>query len=456
LKKPPSDRLSSPATRRLRKKLVRGYTTAIVLILACSLGASFWTLKYFLTNSAKESIFLILDAEISESIPTLTAWKAGQKALPRLDYFPNSAEPFEERLNGWTFTAAQFWFAADGTLLMAESDLGYKEALLAVFQEWPYPNREIQTVMVPSDDTSKIWHFVVTADEVYRDGELLGKVVVGVNLTPFSRLAYLYYAVCFVTIAVVCILAFFAGNYFAVKAILPVENAMEKQRRFVADASHELRTPLSILLSSVDMLNGKNEVMVLAQSMKEEILNMRNLTNSLLTLARSDEEDVKRVVFDLSEVSRTVIDAIRTAANEKNIEIIPSLEEGVLLSGDGEKIRQLVGILVDNAVKYSSENSAVRIDVTASHGIAKVVVTDQGKGIPEEHLERIFDRFYRVDKARSRQIGGYGLGLSIARNIAVSHEGEIKVESAEGKGSTFTVLLPLKNARREVSVGNVP
>jgi signal transduction histidine kinase len=248
-------------------------------------------------------------------------------------------------------------------------------------------------------------------------------------------------------IVVVSLLAFFAGNYFAAKAILPVEDAMEKQRLFVADASHELRTPLSILLSSVDMLNGKNDIQILTQSMKEEILNMRDLTNSLLDLARSDGEDAKRAAFDLSDVSRAAVSAMRAVADKNNIEIVLSVENGIRAYGDEMKIRQLIGILTDNAIKYSPENSAVRLDVTANRGIAKIVVADQGKGIPEEHLEHIFDRFYRVDKARSRETGGYGLGLSIARNIAALHEGEIRVESAEGKGSTFTVLLPLKNRR---------
>jgi signal transduction histidine kinase len=198
------------------------------------------------------------------------------------------------------------------------------------------------------------------------------------------------------------------------------------------------------------MLNGKNDIQILTQSMKEEILNMRDLTNSLLDLARSDGEDVKRAAFDLSDVSRAAVSAMRAVAEKNNIEIALSVENGILAYGDEMKIRQLIGILTDNAIKYSPENSVVRLDVTANHGIAKIVVTDQGKGIPEEHLEHIFDRFFRVDKARSRQTGGYGLGLSIARNIAASHGGEIQVKSAECKGSTFTVLLPLKNARRRV------
>jgi signal transduction histidine kinase len=423
------------------------YTTAIILILVCGVTASFFMLKHFLTASLKESLFLVLDEEISESIPTLAAWKAGRKATHIPDYAGNSTGQAEPIPDEQVFTLAQFWFAADGTLLMAEDHLENREAHLAAFQHWPYPNREIQTVYVPAD-ASKSWYFVGTADDVYRDGELLGKVVVGVNLTPFSRFADRYYAVCFVTIAVFSVLAFFSGNYFAAKTILPVEDAMEKQRLFVADASHELRTPLSILLSSVDMLNGKNDIQVLAQSMKEEILNMRDLTNSLLTLARSDGEDIKRAAFDLSEVSRSAVSTMRALANGKNIKIVPSVEDGIQAYGDGMKIGQLIGILADNAIKYSPENSVVRLDVRARHGIAEIAVTDQGKGIPEEHLEHIFDRFYRADKARSRQTGGYGLGLSIARNIAASHGGEIKVKSTEGKGSAFTVLLPLKNTRR--------
>jgi signal transduction histidine kinase len=409
------------------------------------LTASFWSLKHFLTTSLKESFFLILDAEINESIPAFLAWKARQKTRPSTDYSGKFTEPAEKELNEEAITVAQFWFAADGTLLMAESHFEITEALLADFRHWPYPNREIRSVSAPSSDGSKTWHFIATADEVYQDGELLGKVVVGVNLTPFLKLAGLYYAVCFGTILIVSVLAFFVGNYFAQKAILPIENAMQKQRDFVADASHELRTPLSILLSSVDMLNGKNENPILVQSMKEEILNMRNLTNSLLTLVRSDGEDIERLVFDLSGASRSASDAMRTLADEKNIKIVSSVEDGVLAYGDEAKIGQLLEILLDNAVKYSPENSVVRLDLAVKRGFAQIAVTDHGRGIPQEHLEHIFERFYRVDKARSRQTGGYGLGLSIARNIVELHKGKIQVKSAEGKGSVFTVLLPLRS-----------
>jgi signal transduction histidine kinase len=451
LKRPPFDGPLSPSVKRLRQKLVRGYTVAIVLVLACSVTASFSVLKHFLTDSLKESLFLILDAEISESIPALTAWKAGQKMASSPEHSGNfakspeaGANESEARLNDQVFTVAQFWFAADGTALMAESHLENKVSLLSSVRHWPYPGREIHAISAPSHDASATWHFIATADDVYQDGELLGKVVVAVNLRPFFRFTYLYYAVCFATIVVVSVLAFFVGTYFVLKAILPVENAMEKQRRFVEDASHELRTPLSILLASVDMLNGKHDNRLLARSMKEEILNMRSLTNSLLTLARFDREDIKRAPFDLSEVSRSAVRKMLVVANEKNIEIAPYVDDGIQAYGDEIKIGQLIGILIDNAIKYSPRNSVTRLDVTASRGVVRIAVTDHGKGIPEEHLEHIFDRFYRIDKARSRQTGGYGLGLSIAQTIVSLHEGKIQVESTEDSGSTFTVLLPLK------------
>ena len=448
MKRSHPDRLSSTETQGLRRKLVWGYTVAIILILACSLTVSFWALKHFLTTSLEESFFLVLDAEIGEATPTLAAWKAGQGTPPYLDYSGNSTEPPEALLHEQGFTIAQFWFSADGTLLMAETHLESRDALVDSFRNWPHPNREIRAVSITPADGSKTWHFIAAADDVYQEGELMGKVVVGVNLTPFMKLTDLYYAVCLATIVAVSALSFFVGNYLAAKAILPVEKTMEKQRHFVADASHELRTPLSILLSSVDMLSDTDENRDLVSGMKDEILHMRSLTDSLLTLARSDEEEAKRVIFDLSDMSRSVVSSMQVVADAKDIQIVPSVTEGIQVFGDELKIEQLFGVLLDNAVKYSPEHSVVHLEVSAAHGEAKIVVTDRGTGIPQEYIEHIFDRFYRVDRARSRQTGGYGLGLSIAQNIVDLHKGKIQVRSAEGKGTAFSIVLPLNNRSR--------
>ncbi|MDR2176070.1 MAG: HAMP domain-containing histidine kinase [Synergistaceae bacterium] len=441
MKKTQISRLYSPTIKALRRKLAWGATVAISIILVFSVIASIFVLRYFITVSLKSTLFPILDDEINKSIPTFKAWKTGQKMSPSLNS-RDDLTPVPPNINERAFSIAEFWFAADGTVLMARSYLESREVLIANFRHWPHLNREIYVIQVSPDDVSKTWHYIVMADAVYQDGELLGKVVVGANLTPLLRLTNHYYAIASVASLVVSVLIFFVCNYFVSKAILPIESAMAKQRHFVADASHELRTPLSILLSSVDMLNDKNENQALIQSMKEEILNMRSLTNSLLTLARFDGEDFNPAFFDLSDTLRAAVNAMQVVADAKAIKIVLSVKEGIQTYGDRMKIGQLVSILIDNAIKYSLENSTVRIEVTTSRAIVKIIVTDHGKGIPQEHLEHIFDRFYRVDKARSRQIGSYGLGLSIARSIVTLHKGEIQAESVEGKSSVFTVSLP--------------
>ena len=439
------DGAGSSTTRRLRRKLVWGYTAAIIVILMCSVAASFLTMRHFLSASLKESLLMVLDAEIDEATPAYVAWRGGEKTPSGPDDSDPSGETPHTELSEQAFTLAQFWFAADGTLLMGEVHLSpeSRETLIESFQGWPYPNRELRTVVVPSADGSRTWHFIAAADEVRRDGESLGKVLVGINLTPILGLTGHYYAICAVTILIVSILAYFIGNSLAARAILPVEEAMERQQHFVADASHELRTPLSILLSSVDMLNGSGDRRALVQGMKEEILGMRNLTNSLLTLARFDGENGGHADFDLSEALRSAVGSMQRVADRKDIRIVPSVADGVRMYGDGAKTGQLIGILLDNAVKYSPENSVVRLDMAVNQDVAEIAVVDRGMGISREHLEHIFDRFYRVDEAR--RAGGYGLGLSIAQNIAALHGAEIRVESREGEGSTFTVLLPLKN-----------
>jgi signal transduction histidine kinase len=273
---------------------------------------------------------------------------------------------------------------------------------------------------------------------------------VGVNLTHVLKLTGLYYAVCFGMILIVSVLAFFVGNYFAWKAILPVENAMEKQRNFVADASHELRTPIAVIQGYANMLArwGAEDPKVLEESIEaiiSEADSMKQLVNMLLFLARGDSNsidfDIERV--DLNHIVNEVVREEEMIDNGHNI-TVGHLDEDVCVLGDADLIKQLLRILVDNSIKYTMPGGNIEIKVRAesSGEHLSLIVEDDGAGIRPDILPNIFDRFVRAEESRARNTGGAGLGLSIAKWIAEKHGGYIEVVSREDIGSRFTVNLP--------------
>jgi heavy metal sensor kinase len=220
-------------------------------------------------------------------------------------------------------------------------------------------------------------------------------------------------------------------------------------RRFSADASHELRTPLTIMRGEIELglrsTKSPEAYQELLESTLEEILRLTAIVDNLLTLAKSDQgtaqADFSEV--DLNELVRELYEDTELLAERKHIQVSLQGNAAITLVGDRGRLRQLFLNLVDNAIKYTPEGGTVALGLTRHDGTAVFEVTDSGIGIPPEELERIFDRFYRVDKARTREFGGSGLGLSIAKWIAEMHRGNIEVKSEPKRGSTFTVVLPI-------------
>jgi heavy metal sensor kinase len=238
-----------------------------------------------------------------------------------------------------------------------------------------------------------------------------------------------------------------AGAFNATFARL--EEAFEQLRRFTADASHELRTPLTAIRSvgevGLQAQRSATEYRDVIGSMLEETDRLTRLVDSLLTLSRADAGRIQLArtevpVVDLVNEASALVDVL---AEEKQQRISVRGEPTLVVSGDRLILRQALVNLIDNAIKYSPTGAEIVVQVHAGvDGQAIVEVIDQGPGVSLKHQSRIFDRFYRVDTARSREWGGAGLGLAIARWAVEAHGGQITLESAEGKGSTFRVSLP--------------
>lgn len=234
------------------------------------------------------------------------------------------------------------------------------------------------------------------------------------------------------------------------KMLDQLEAAFSAQQRFVADAAHELRTPLTVLRGEIEVAlrrtRSPEEYQEVLHSNLEEIERLSRLTNNLLTLARADagEPIVYAEPFDCSALCHEVCEKLVPWVQKKEVELHLDCEEGVLLVGDRGGIERVIANLAENAIKYSPRGEQVRVSLCRADEQVKLVVADTGVGIPQEELPHIFERFYRVDKARTRSLGGSGLGLAIVKTVVEAHKGRIEVTSEIGKGSTFTVWLLLR------------
>jgi heavy metal sensor kinase len=227
-----------------------------------------------------------------------------------------------------------------------------------------------------------------------------------------------------------------------------LESSFERLRRFTADASHELRTPLQAVKSLGEVALQEHQDAEYYRNALSNILEenerMAKLTQSLLTLSRADSGrlTLNKSNVALGDLSREVAVLLEVLAEEKGQKIIVEMESNPKALVDPIVFRQVLINLIDNAIKYSSPSTTIRVVVRSRNKGTEILITDTGPGIPPEHKEKIFERFYRVDKSRSRDLGGSGLGLAITKWAVEAHGGSIDVESNPGKGSTFRISLP--------------
>jgi two-component system, OmpR family, sensor histidine kinase CiaH len=246
--------------------------------------------------------------------------------------------------------------------------------------------------------------------------------------------------------AVGILLGALASLLMATRSLRPISRAFERQREFVADASHELRTPLTLIRTNVEAwlrrANGSSRGY--ARNIVEEVEQLSRIVGDLTTLALADAKQlpIDRQPMELNDVVRDLMAQTEPLAEERGVDLRPDLNGGVEVQADPVRVRQLLLILIDNALTHTPSGGRVSVGVIRRDGQARVTVADNGDGIPAEDLPHIFERFYRADKARTRENGGSGLGLAIAKWIVDAHKGEIIVKSTEGKGTEVAVSLP--------------
>jgi len=238
--------------------------------------------------------------------------------------------------------------------------------------------------------------------------------------------------------------------------LVRLEDAFERQKRFIADASHEMRTPLTILKGDVEVALNRprsaEEYRETLEMVNQTTDRLAALVEELLLLARADNKQaqLKLESFNLSELLSKETAKLIPRAVQKNITLNLDTPPALPIEADPGKLARLFMNLIDNAIKYATPGDSVTVTVSDQNGWARVAISDTGPGIPPDHLSQLFERFYRIDKARSRRVSddysssGSGLGLSIAQWLAQVHHGRIEVDSRVGEGATFIVWLPVK------------
>lgn len=343
-------------------------------------------------------------------------------------------------------------YDADGNIIIDQmTDSPYAAALTAISASWPEPENETELLYF-RDKNGTLHFFLAGGCTFWENGQIQARLYTFLNLEDYYDMAVDGMYFLFLLCAVCIMLAAGGGYYMAAKNIKPLEILFAREHEFAADASHELRTPLTVLSLGVESLQNDDESKLsgfaqeVLRDMQHETKYMSRLIEALLTLARGDEENtpLARAKVDLTEIAVKVCNKMRPLAAKKGLGLEYAAGDApqVFILGDKNKMEQLLIIFIDNAIKYSESGTiTVTVDADSMHAVIKVM--DEGIGISESDAQKIFERFYRVDKARSRAAGGFGLGLNIARIIVVRHGGTVSVKPRSPHGSIFTVRLPL-------------
>lgn len=264
------------------------------------------------------------------------------------------------------------------------------------------------------------------------------------ELSTLRRLLFILLGIFVLALGVIFLLSLLLSKW----AVIPIEDAWNRQRVFFSNASHELKTPLTVINANLDVITSNPDDTVAGQEkwfgyIRCEAEKMSRLINEMLYLSREERTDNPPVMseLDLSEAAEGMCLAMEALAFERGKVINSDIESGITVKGDKESLVRMINILIDNAVNHSSEHSDISVSLKKSRkNKVKLTVSNKGTPIPPEELERIFDRYYRTDASRSSSTGGFGLGLAIAKAIAEKHGGSITAESDENR-TAFTVTL---------------
>ncbi|WHZ03419.1 HAMP domain-containing sensor histidine kinase [Neobacillus sp. YX16] len=302
------------------------------------------------------------------------------------------------------------------------------------------------------DTEAEGFHFRTIAIKAYHPNFGVITVQFARNITSEKEMLQTLLLILVIGSGIGCLCAVGAGFFLAGRALVPIKKAWQKQQQFVSDASHELRTPLAVIQTKTDLLWRSPTSTIQDKAIDISVISkegrrLSKLVSNLLTLARSDSDqlEMEKKEFLLSHLLMELIEHYSEIALYQEKELLLDAPYPVSLIGDKERIHQLMVILIDNAMKYTKEGGKIIISCSQTSHSVLIKVQDNGIGIEEENMPKIFDRFFQVDKSRTEEAGA-GLGLAIAKWIIDKHYGKVKVHSKVGVGTSFEIIFP-KNQR---------
>ena len=436
--------------RRIRLVLTTWYVVVLLAIVVAMGTAAYVALNRALASevdrSLESSAARLADQLREQPAPTAPTPVSGERQRGRDDDHGDDDEGHElEYLTGSSGDVFYAVLSPEGTTLANPLNVDFSRLGGADgIEEARLEGKAWRTVKAGEGEYRLLFYAVV------RDGTTISIVEAGRSLKAHHNDLNNLAIVLVITSAGGLAFAVVGGLYVSGRALRPASEAYEKQREFVSDASHELRTPLTLIRASAEAIQRSRKSTIASEDAEAigDILSesdrMSTLVDDLLTLAKLDEKrlPLRRQSFDLSVLLQEVGRWARTFARGRDVTIRVDTPVQLNTYADLEAVQRVVRILVDNAVRYAGEGGVIQISGRAVDGWAEVAVSDSGPGLQPEDLKHVFERFYRVDASRSKDTGGSGLGLSIARGIVEAHGGRISVESKPGSGATFKFTLP--------------
>ncbi|AET69683.1 histidine kinase [Desulfosporosinus orientis DSM 765] len=426
--------------RNMRMKLNLYYTLLLVLFISLVVGIAYFNVLY--TSKITTDRDLKVKAALVRDLDTLPDF---DDTPPKKDNIPVDEEIvdplFKYILRDENMDITQFTIQNQGL---------FQEGRKFALQSWL--------------DQEERWDIISLQGIDYRifstpfhNNEENGVVQTYCNLTMINKFISKFTNLLIATGVASILAAALLGWWLAGRAMMPVRHAWQRQREFIADVSHELRTPLTVVQSNLDVALADQDSSIKdnidwLQNAYSETENMGQLINNLLFIARIDAREIKFNTYDfnLSDLLNQLISRFEPLFQSKNLIFTSAIAPNVIMHSDEVLVRQLVSIFLDNASKYTPAGGTVSLKMCLIQNTIEISVTDSGIGIDDSEQEKIFRRFYRIDKARSRKQGGTGLGLAIAAWIASEHRGQIQVFSKLGEGSTFKVHFP------KGTIANIP
>lgn len=421
------NKTSNPMFHSLRQRLLLSYLAAMVTIL----GTSAVAMYFFFARS--------LYRQLDNELLTLAKAAAPSLAIAKREV-PRTLEEDIRWRDLFEHSQSVEWFSTDSELLARVGPVFSTSPLGNRFNS-PQQQRQIRTLTLPvqgygsNQKQPQLEGYVRTSESIEVVENVLSQLRWGIGLGGIVALS----------------LTGIAGMYLTRQALEPVEGSFEQLKQFTADASHELRSPLTKVKTSIEMMLNHPERIHPADAKKLAIIasatnEMTHLVEDLLFLARTDVPTAtlpfKRIPIPLDELLQDLVELLEPQIQAKEITFKTHWLADVTVAGDATQLTRLFSNLLENALQYTSPKGTVVLSMSNLERSVIVSVEDTGIGIAPEDLPKVFHRFWRADKARSRREGGLGLGLAIARAIAQRHGGEIALSSQAGVGSCFKVRLP--------------